>query len=592
MAQPLLGKASTPIGVHEGACVTPFPAQALELAEAAAESSKLLEAASLVVLPFAHEDLAILAGAYAVLNGVLPLALVAACLYGGIVVSDVALYGLGVAARRVPLLERWAVSGRAGGLGARLKRNVFWIVAVCRVVPGAMFVTFVACGWSGVSLRRFSAASLVVSAVYLPIMLLLAFSVGESLVGRMGNWTWPLLAGALLVLGLLRKRLTSFATGGEAEATLEEPVWLDALPDAQARTAAVAAAERIPPLIFYAPLALSWLALALRHRSLSLPACANPHIPTGGMWGESKGDYFEQVGSDQRRWIARNVRLERTADLERDLAAALGAIEAEGIAFPLVAKPDIGWHGYGVRRIADAGELREYLARFPVGERYLLQRLVPYVGEAAVLYARHPDEPTGRIEGLTFRYFPHVVGDGASSVAELVRADPRARWKASLHLGADPTHRGLPREELARVPARGEIVQLAFVGNQRAGGIYRDARRVITPELTARFDAISRSLPDFCYGRYDIRFESSAALAAGEGFEIVEINGIGGEAIDVWDPARTVAQTYRGLFRQQRLLFEIAAANRRRGFRPPGIRAFLAPAWSQTRLIARYPRSE
>lgn len=564
-----------------------------ETAEAAAAgSSWLLEVASLLLLPFAHEDLAIVVGAYAVLNGALPLALVAICLYGGIVVSDVALYGLGAAARRLPLLERWAIHGRVEGLGARLKRNVFWIVAVCRVVPGAMFVTFVACGWTGVSLRRFSAASLLVSALYLPIMLWLAFSLGDTLASRMGNWAWPLLLGLFVGVGLLRKRLVSLAAPTEDEPLPPAPLEARPTPQAQAR---LAPAERIPPLLFYLPLGLSWLALGLRHRSLALPACANPTIPTGGMWGESKTDYFLQVDPELRSWIATFARLERSAGpqaLEQDLARALEAARSAGIAFPLVVKPDIGWHGYGVRRIADERELADYLAAFPVGGELILQRLVPHVGEAAVLYARLPGEPAGRIESLTFRYFPHVVGDGVKSVRELIACDPRARWKQRLHLGADPTHQGLSEPELARVPGPGEAVQLAFVGNQRAGGIYRDARRYITPELSARFDAICRSMDEFHYGRFDIRFASAAALARGEDFEIVEINGIGGEAIDVWDPQVTVAETYRRLFRQQRLLFEIGAANRRRGFRPPSVWSFLAPAWQQTRLIGRYPASE
>ena len=42
----------------------------------------------------------------------------------------------------------------------------------------------------------------------------------------------------------------------------------------------------------------------------------------------------------------------------------------------------------------------------------MLQRYVPHAGEAAVLYARLPGEPAGRVLSLTFRYFPHVLGNG------------------------------------------------------------------------------------------------------------------------------------------------------------------------------------
>src|SRR5437879_8477381 len=54
--------------------------------------ASLVQLFSLIVLPFAHEDLAIVLGAYIVVNDLMPVGLVAASIYGGIVVSDFALY--------------------------------------------------------------------------------------------------------------------------------------------------------------------------------------------------------------------------------------------------------------------------------------------------------------------------------------------------------------------------------------------------------------------------------------------------------------------------------------------------------------------
>ena len=193
---------------------------------------------------------------------------------------------------------------------------------------------------------------------------------------------------------------------------------------------------------------------------------------------------------------------------------------------------------------------------------------------------------------MTYRYYPHVVGDGASALRDLIRRDPRARWKARLHLGLDRTHRGIPQSELNRVPARGEVVQIALIGNQRAGGIYHDAHRHITAALEQRFDAIARSMTEFHYGRFDIRFKSVDALMRGDDFKIVEINGIGGEAIDAWDPRLTLRDTYRRLADEQAVLFQIGAANRARGFVPTPVGEFVGLLRHQTRLIALYPASE
>ena len=68
------------------------------------------------------------------------------------VASDFALYGIGAGARRLPWLTRFAVGDRIGAFADILKRNLFGLVALCRVVPGVVFVAFVACGWARVPL--------------------------------------------------------------------------------------------------------------------------------------------------------------------------------------------------------------------------------------------------------------------------------------------------------------------------------------------------------------------------------------------------------------------------------------------------------
>ena len=165
---------------------------------------------SLLVLPLANEDLAIITGAYIVVHDLMPVSLVALGIYGGMVASDFALYGIGLGARRAPWLSRYAVGGRVQEFGEALKRNLFGLVALCRLVPGAVFVVFVACGWSRVPFGQFTLATLVTSALYLPIVLYLVVLFGDALDDRAGLWTWPLMFGALLAAGFMRKRVFGF----------------------------------------------------------------------------------------------------------------------------------------------------------------------------------------------------------------------------------------------------------------------------------------------------------------------------------------------------------------------------------------------
>lgn len=562
--------------------------------------------AALFFLTFAHEDAGILAAAFAQLEYGLPTWLAFLSVYIGMVVSDLSIYGLGRAAQNSPWLREHIIGPRVEQARLWLDTHLVRLVVLCRITPGLLFPSFVACGWFRLPFRRFALLSLASATVYVPLAMILATLLGENVLDRLGYWAWAavlLLIAVLTLRGALRPpwqrravhqplhRRTPVSETLRTRTPKPHPQHRG-MPGLERLSRLVARAERIPTALFYLPLVLRWLRLALRYRSLTLPTAANPMIKTGGFWGESKSGCMDQVGASQRRWLAGFVTLERgSGDAGDDLAHGLGRMAEAEIGFPVVAKPDIGWQGYGVRLVADASELGAYLEGFPSGERLLLQRPVPYDAEAGVFYARLPGDSAGEVFSLTLRYFPHVIGDGRSSLRQLILHDPRAAWKSRYHLGIHPEHLGMGRLELERTPADGELVRLAFIGSIRVGGLYTDAHQLVTPALSERFDTIARSMPEFYYGRFDIRFESIERLQAGEGFSIIEINGAGSEAIHAWDPEAPLRTVYRELFKAQDLMFEIAARNRARGFRPMSLISFLGIALHQHRLVRRYPPS-
>lgn len=349
----------------------------------------------------------------------------------------------------------------------------------------------------------------------------------------------------------------------------------------------ISTAGRCPALLFYFPVLLHCLRLALRHGGLTLPSVANPNIVCGGFRGESKMSYLDQIPPRLQHWVAPSLRLTvHAAQHEpRQLTQLTQMISRDGLTFPLVAKPDIGSQGFGVRLVRGAGDLQRYLEGFPKNEDVILQRYLDWEGEAGVHYLRRPNDREGRVFSLGFRCFPHVVGDGCSRLSKLIEEDPRTRRMARRH------SRALSAEDLRRVPAKGETVRLSLLGSVRTGGLYYDGSAYITPALAARFDEIARAMPDFHFGRFDIRFRSIEALGRGEDFQIIEVNGASAEAIHIWDPEQSVAETYRVLFEQFRLLYEIGAQNRDRGHRPIGLAGYLALQWKESRLLRRYPES-
>jgi membrane protein DedA with SNARE-associated domain len=185
--------------------------------------SWLAKFVSLLVLPFADEDFAIILGGYIVVNQLMPAGLVAICIYVGMVASDFALYSIGVGARRTAWLRRLAVNDRVSSFAETLKRNVFEVVALCRVVPGLEFVAIVACGWTRVPLGRFTLASLVLSALYLPIMLYLVVMFGDAMDDHAGLWTWPFMLVAVAIIGFVRNRIFNFGNRAQAAAATLVP---------------------------------------------------------------------------------------------------------------------------------------------------------------------------------------------------------------------------------------------------------------------------------------------------------------------------------------------------------------------------------
>ncbi|MEC5216479.1 hypothetical protein RCH09_001431 [Actimicrobium sp. GrIS 1.19] len=341
--------------------------------------------------------------------------------------------------------------------------------------------------------------------------------------------------------------------------------------------------ERMPKWLICVPLAVQWVWLALRYRSATLPSAVNPAITSGGLVGEGKLEYFRGMGALARAATAPHCALPTTHERSDDELQQV--LRDAGLTFPLIAKPDLGLCGHGVRRVDDLAGLRSYVAAFPRDEVVVLQTYLAQEGEAGIFYARDPETEQGSLIGLALRYFPRVTGDGIHSIAALIAADPRA-----LRLQAAAQH-DCSSVDAARIPAAGEVVRLATIGSTRVGGLYRNGAACITPQLRAAVDAIARDMPQFYAGRFDVRFDSLAALAEGRGFTIIEINGAGAEAIEAWDPQIGLVAGLRMVFAKQRRLFEIGAAQRRRGVRPIGLRALRRLYRRQQQLIALYPPS-
>lgn len=514
------------------------------------------------------------------LAGKLSLSLATTAVFFGVVASDAGLYGLGYLASHFKWVRRWidVVKLRQGDEWSQ--QNLMPLVILCRFLPWALPPMFIACGFFGLSFWRFLWLSAVSSAVWTVLVMGSMLGVGTVLVDHPDGWLWVAMAIGLLALVYLKRQGNRKATRlamARQQSVLPVP---DAKsiegPELWPQNQTVCWFERMPAWLFYLPIVLLWLLLALRYRSLTLPTAANPSLEAGGLIGESKLQVMAQVAPTVMPWFAPHAALQRSSvpqSTATDLQMALQALGAAGLEFPVVAKPDRGHHGHGVRPIANAEELERYIDTFPPGATMMLQKLVPFEGEAGVFYIRLPGQSSGQIFSLNLSDPAQVIGDGTTSLRTLITVHPSMAHSQELHLS---TH----RDRLDWIPPLGEHVVLAFARSHRIGAILKDGRHLVTPALLARFDQIADGIRDFHFGRFDLRFRQVDEFQRGEGFQIVEVNGVGAEANHIWDRHSRLWDAYVTLFAQYRLAFKIGHLNRQNGAQPMGL-AQLGALFSQ-----------
>ena len=336
-----------------------------------------------------------------------------------------------------------------------------------------------------------------------------------------------------------------------------------------------------PLWLMYIPVALQWLALAIRNRSLFLPFIANPKLPVSGFVGVGKSEIMAQATGRCAEtilpWICHTI----DATPHNSQADEIAGIAADkDIHFPFVCKPNLGCRGSGVKLIADRQQLSAYLDSYPNNTGIIVQRLATWEPEAGVFYVRMPGSASGEIVSLALKYSPYVVGDGVSTLEKLISRDSRASRLQHLYSNRH-------RENLNKVIDRGEKYRLVFSISHCRGAIFRDGSEFITEELTNQIDRIMRDLPEFYYGRLDIKFPDTESLMQGQSIEIVEINAASSESLHIWDRDAALRDAISTLLWQYRTLFKIGRVNRDRGFVPPPVREFLR-RWRAERNLAQY----
>lgn len=487
----------------------------------------------------------------------------------GIWLGDVGLYAIARVGGR-----RWFERSRFSKYAASVNRSEQWfakrgtpILIFSRLMPGARLPTYLAAGFLRVPLSRFLLVTGIASFIWTLLILRLTQLFGAKLL----DWLNAYKHGGLILIGM-----------GIALIAILQLLRRVAMKIEFRKLARLRHWEFWPGWMFYPPVAIYCLWLAIKYRGLALPTAANPGIFSGGIVGESKMAMLNELFATSPEFTAEAELIDDGAFATRQHALA-ASIERLGIEHPFILKPDMGQRGAGIKLVRNSEHADNYLRQ--TNAPLVIQRYAAGPHEIGVFYYRFPHEPCGRIFAITEKIFPIIEGDGRSTIAELIALDPRARHVADIYL----KRFALRRDE---VLTTGEQLKLVEAGNHAQGCIFRDGMRLCTPELATRIDEISQKLNGFFIGRYDIRYTDEKDLREGKNFQIIELNGAASEATSIYDRRNSLWAAYRTLFQQWDLVFAIGAANRQRGHATTRL-SLVWQKWREYgRLAATYPAAD
>lgn len=307
--------------------------------------------------------------------------------------------------------------------------------------------------------------------------------------------------------------------------------------------------ELWPASVLYIPMLFVWLWYALRTRSLWYFTASNPSIPFGGYEGEAKTDIYAQMPLDVFPKTLLAKPSENFEDLKSRVAGA-------GFQYPFIVKPDVGRKGLLFRKIDTEAQLLEYHQYCPID--YVVQELVDLPMELGVFYVRHPSKQQGTITGIVYRELQEVLGDGRSTIHELIKMHPQARLRAEEMFRKHAEH-------LERVLAAGERFVLSYAINRSRGARLFNLNHEVDAEMIAHFDRISLHSGGFFWGRFDVKCTSIEDLRKGQNFSILEYNGAGASPSHMYHSGLSLMQAYRLILHHWHLMYEICVWNNANG---------------------------
>lgn len=308
--------------------------------------------------------------------------------------------------------------------------------------------------------------------------------------------------------------------------------------------------EYWPTPMFYIPVLPYAFLQVIKHRSLTFFLLANPAIKNSGDGTESK---YKTICLVPKKYRPKSILI----SVNEDLVKVKAKISEANIEYPFIAKPDLGFRGLLVKKINSENDLKIYLQKNN-SVAILIQEFITLKKECGILYHRMPNDEKGKITSITLKKFLSVVGDGKSTLSELILADERAFLYYDLL-------QNIHGKKMQETPKKDMKKTLTVIGNHSKGTQFLNGNHLINKTLEATFDRLNKQIKGWYYGRLDIKYSDFDKLVKGEDFKILEINGVLAEPTHIYDASVKGASYFKALVaikNNWKTLTKIATQNR------------------------------
>jgi len=249
---------------------------------------------------------------------------------------------------------------------------------------------------------------------------------------------------------------------------------------------------------------------------------------------------FQTAFTDRTSAIAESISNDK--DLTKEMLRAVGVPVPEGrpvesledawaaaleVGFPVVIKPQDADHGDGITLNINSREQLEaaYLAATEVSSNIMVERFAPGAHHRLLVIG-------GKVVGAARRDSAHVIGDGTSTIAQLVEVvnlDPRRGTESSSPLRKvvldEPALAVLAEQEMTpeSIPSAGSRVFVRRNSHMKDGGDNVDVTDLIHPEVAERVLDATRVIGLDLAG-LDVVVEDISRPLEEQGGVILEVN--------------------------------------------------------------------